>query len=73
VRVLDARAVQQGVTKILKERYNEDASDVRCPADQEVKTGTKFTCDLKVAGEPRKVTVTVRSEDRAEYEVSQSS
>ena len=70
--VLDQEAVQEGVTKILKERYNEDASDVRCPANQPVKKGYKFTCTVKVGGDNRTVTITVKSDDRAEYEVSQS-
>ncbi|MFD1050230.1 DUF4333 domain-containing protein, partial [Kibdelosporangium lantanae] len=65
-------AVQQGVVKILKDKYNEDATDVKCPADQEVKVGNKFECTLKVNGDARKVTITVKSEDKAEYEVSQS-
>jgi hypothetical protein len=71
-KVLDQAAVQQGVVKILKERYNEDATDVQCPADQEVKVGTTFDCTLKVGGDSRKVTITVKSEDKAEYEVGQS-
>jgi hypothetical protein len=72
VRVFNQEALEEGVTKILKERYNEDATDVRCPADQVVKKGKKFDCDLKIGGDRRKVTITVISEDRAEYEVSQS-
>jgi hypothetical protein len=71
-KVLDQNAVQQGVVKILKERYGEDATNVVCPADQPVKIGTTFECTLKVKNDPRKVTITVKSEDKAEYEVSQS-
>ncbi|CAM3973151.1 DUF4333 domain-containing protein [Kibdelosporangium persicum] len=71
-KVLDNKAVQDGVVKILKERYQENATDVSCPADQEVKAGHSFECTLKVDGESRKVTITVKSEDKAEYEVSQS-
>lgn len=71
-KVLDQNAVQQGVVKILKERYQEEATDVQCPADQEVKAGNSFTCDLKVDGEARTVTITVKTESDAQYEVSQS-
>jgi hypothetical protein len=71
-KVLDQAAVQDGVKKILKERYNEEATDVACPADQEVKVGKTFDCTLKVNGDSRKVTITIKSEDKAEYEVGQS-
>jgi hypothetical protein len=71
-KVLDNTAVQKGVVDILKTRYNEEATDVVCPADQEVKVGNTFDCTLKVNGDNRKVTITVKSEDKAEYEVSQS-
>ena len=71
-KVLDQAAVQDGVKKILKEKYSEDATEVKCPADQEVKVGHTFTCDVKVDGDSRTVTITVKSEDKAEYEVSQS-
>ncbi|MFC0110449.1 DUF4333 domain-containing protein [Kibdelosporangium aridum] len=70
-KVLDKNAVQQGVVKILDERYGDKATDVVCPADQEVKVGNTFECTLKVDGDDRKVTITVKSEDKAEYEVSQ--
>jgi hypothetical protein len=71
-KVLDQNAVQAGVVKILKERYQEDATEVKCPADKEVKVGNSFTCDLKVGGEARTVTITVKTESDAQYEVSQS-
>src|SRR4051794_19591127 len=57
-RVFKQEAVQDGVTKILKERYNEDASDVHCPEDQPVKKGHRFDCTLKVNGDSRTVTIT---------------
>ncbi|MBP2325682.1 flagellar basal body-associated protein FliL [Kibdelosporangium banguiense] len=71
-KVLDQNAVQAGVVKILKDRYQEEATDVKCPADQEVKVGKSFTCDLKVGGEARTVTITIKTESDAQYEVSQS-
>ncbi|MCE7003428.1 DUF4333 domain-containing protein [Kibdelosporangium philippinense] len=70
-KVLDKNAVQNGVVKILGERYGDTATDVVCPADQEVKVGNTFDCTLKVDGDDRKVTITIKSEDKAEYEVSQ--
>ncbi|SMD11003.1 DUF4333 domain-containing protein [Kibdelosporangium aridum] len=70
-KVLDGRNVEDGVKRILNERYSDNAESVTCPDDQPVKVGHTFTCDVTVSGEQRKVTITVRSEENAEYEVSQ--
>ncbi|GGM71545.1 hypothetical protein GCM10012275_47510 [Longimycelium tulufanense] len=70
-KVFDEAAVQNGVHKILTEHYNlTRVENVSCPADQPVKTGTTFTCELTVDGKPKKVTITVKS-DSGEYEVPQ--
>ncbi|RSM83948.1 DUF4333 domain-containing protein [Kibdelosporangium aridum] len=69
--VLAGRAVEAGVRKILIERYGDNAELVTCPDDQPVKVGHRFTCDVTIDGEQRKVTITVRSAENAEYEVSQ--
>ncbi|TCO60446.1 DUF4333 domain-containing protein [Actinocrispum wychmicini] len=70
-RVFDEKAVEQGVRQILRDQYGETPTNVTCPRNQVVKVGTVFTCTLRVNGEPRKVRITVRS-DQGEYEVSQS-
>lgn len=72
-RVFDKAGLEAGVVKILKERYQEEASDVVCPSGKEVKVGTTFDCTLKVKGEARTVTITVKTDgDKPEYEVGQS-
>jgi hypothetical protein len=74
--VLDQAALQgdDGVKKILVDEYKvENVESVTCPADQEVKQGNKFDCQVKIGGdEPKEVTVTitVTNEENAEYQVS---
>ncbi|OQS15827.1 hypothetical protein B0T36_07625 [Nocardia donostiensis] len=66
---LDKAAVQDGVQKVLSESYGiEDVSDVSCPAGQEVKVDATFTCDLKVSGEAKTVSIKITKEDGT-YEV----
>ncbi len=61
-RVLDAAAVQNGVTRILTDDYGVDGlADVRCPEGIEVAAGATFTCDATIDGDP--VTVPVRVTD----------
>lgn len=61
-KVLDQGAVQNGVKQMLSQ-YGATASDVTCPADQEVKKGTTFTCTATVGGKQQKVTITVQDSD----------
>ncbi|MFD3743488.1 DUF4333 domain-containing protein [Nocardia sp. NPDC058633] len=66
---LDNVAVQDGVARVLKESYDiADVSDVSCPSGQAVEVEATFTCDLKVSGEAKKVTVKITKEDGT-YEV----
>ncbi|MCP2257338.1 protein of unknown function (DUF4333) [Streptoalloteichus tenebrarius] len=68
-RVFDHAAVQDGVKKILTSDYKlAKVEGVTCPADQPVKTGETFDCQVKVDGKSKKVPITVRS-DNGEYEV----
>jgi hypothetical protein len=72
--VFDEEALESayGVAKILVEFYDYTwaaIEDVDCPADQEVKPGSTFTCALTLGGEDHTVTITVVNED-GEYEVS---
>lgn len=68
-------AVQDGVMKVLTAKNQDDGyglsdvKDVQCPSGQEVKAGTVFTCSVKVKGENKHVTVTVK-DDKGTYEVS---
>ncbi|MGB6041349.1 MAG: DUF4333 domain-containing protein, partial [Gordonia sp. (in: high G+C Gram-positive bacteria)] len=71
---LNQTAVQDGVTKILTasepEGYGiKDVKDVQCPDGQKVEAGATFTCSLKVNGENKHVTVTVK-DSSGTYEVS---
>lgn len=66
---LDQSAVQDGVKKVLTDSYGiQDVSDVSCPSGQEVKANETFSCDLKVSGEGKKVTVKITNDDGT-YEV----
>lgn len=67
----DQVAVQDGVKKILTEDYKiENVGEVSCPAGQEVEPGATFTCSASIDGQPRQVTITVKT-DEGEYEVGQ--
>ncbi|EWC59114.1 hypothetical protein UO65_5605 [Actinokineospora spheciospongiae] len=69
-KVFDQNAVQDGVKSILTGKYSvENVESVSCPADQEVKKDARFTCDVTIGGEQKKVNITVRS-DEGEYEVA---
>ncbi|KQY37549.1 MULTISPECIES: DUF4333 domain-containing protein [Nocardia] len=66
---LDNVAVQDGVSRVLKDSYGiADVSDVSCPSGQAVEVDATFTCDLKVSGEAKKVTVKITKDDGT-YEV----
>lgn len=66
---LDQTAVQDGVAQVLKDSYGiADVSDVSCPSGQAVEVDSTFTCDLKVSGEDKQVTVKVTKDDGT-YEV----
>ncbi|GAB3127197.1 hypothetical protein GCM10027289_04390 [Tsukamurella serpentis] len=66
----DNGKVNEGVTKVLKETYNEgDTTNVSCKTDGvKVKAGESFTCDATVGGKQKKVQVTV-VDDEGKYRV----
>lgn len=69
IRVFDAPVLEEGVHRILTEEYYvAGVDDVRCPANEEVKVGRQFECEVVIEGTRRSVTITVRSEE-GEYEV----
>lgn len=74
-KVFDQNALQgkDGVQKILVNDYKvENIESVTCPADQEVKSGTKFQCTVKIGGDDAKeltVNITVTNDD-GEYQVA---
>ncbi|MFB7874709.1 MULTISPECIES: DUF4333 domain-containing protein [unclassified Nocardia] len=66
---LDNAAVEDGVARVLKESYDiADVTDVSCPSGQAVEVDATFTCDLKVSGEAKQVTVKITKDDGT-YEV----
>ncbi|MGW5311895.1 DUF4333 domain-containing protein [Nocardia thailandica] len=70
---LDNTAVQNGVTTVLKDSYGiSDVSDVKCPSGQKVEVDSTFTCDVKVSGEQKKVTIKITKDDGT-YEVGRPS
>src|SRR6476469_2091990 len=74
-KVFDQSSLQgdEGVKKVLVNDYKvENIQSVSCPADQEVKSGNKFSCKVKVGGDdPKELTVqiTVTSDD-GQYQVA---
>ncbi|MGH3992207.1 MAG: DUF4333 domain-containing protein, partial [Pseudonocardiaceae bacterium] len=55
--VFDQDAVQDGVQRILSDEYGQNAQSVICPTDQEVQTGSTFTCQATIDGEQRDVAI----------------
>lgn len=70
-KVFDQNAVQDGVVKLINDSYNMDATEASCPkaGDTEVKAGNTFDCTVKVDGQDKTVTITVKDDD-GKYEVS---
>ncbi|NMD54193.1 MULTISPECIES: DUF4333 domain-containing protein [Tsukamurella] len=66
----DNAKVNEGVTKVLKDSYNEtDAKDVACKTDGvKVKTGESFTCSATIGGKEKTVSVKVL-DDEGKYQV----
>lgn len=66
----DNAKVNEGVTKVLKENYNEaDASGVSCKTDGvKVKSGETFSCDATIGGKQKTVEVKVL-DDEGKYQV----
>jgi len=69
-KVFDTAKVEQGVTGVLTNDYKLKASNVQCPDNQAVKTGTTFSCQVTVDGAQKTVQITVKSDD-GHYEVGQ--
>ncbi|NNH69353.1 DUF4333 domain-containing protein [Nocardia uniformis] len=70
---LDNKAVQSGVEQVLKDSYGiEDVKDVSCPSGQKVEVDQTFSCDLKVSGENKTVTIKITKDDGT-YEVGRPS
>ncbi|HEY2766189.1 MAG TPA: DUF4333 domain-containing protein [Pseudonocardiaceae bacterium] len=70
--IFDQNAVQDGVQRILSDEYGQQAQSVTCPADQEVRPGSTFTCQAVIDGARRNITITVKT-DAGEYEVARPS
>jgi len=69
-KVLDQNAVQDGVRGILTTNYNVGSVEtVSCPADQQVRIGVQFTCQVVIAGAARSVVVTV-TDSNGTYQVA---
>ncbi len=66
----DNAKVDEGVTKVLKESYNEsDTKDVSCKTDGvKVKEGETFSCSATIGGKQKTVTVKVLDSD-GKYQV----
>lgn len=70
-KVLDTKAVQQGVQKVLTENFGmAKITSVSCPSSPEIKQGNTFTCTVTADGKQRQVPVKVTN-DQGEYEVGQ--
>lgn len=66
----DNAKVNEGVTQVLKDSYNEaDTSNVSCATDGvKVKEGSTFSCDATIGGQQKKVEVKVLDSD-GKYQV----
>ncbi|WP_433129540.1 DUF4333 domain-containing protein [Micromonospora sp. CA-240977] len=60
-RVFDTAGLQRGVLTVLRENYQLDADEVACPVAPPVQVNSRFSCSVRIAGEPKTVTVTVTS------------
>ncbi|MCO1577506.1 DUF4333 domain-containing protein [Crossiella sp. SN42] len=70
-KVLDTKAVQQGVQKVLTENFGiAKVTGVSCPNQPAIKAGNTFTCTASIDGKQRQVPVKVTN-DSGEYEVGQ--
>ncbi|MGO1052469.1 DUF4333 domain-containing protein [Crossiella sp. CA198] len=70
-KVLDTKAVQTGVQKVLTENFGiAKVTAVTCPNQPAIKAGNTFTCTATVDGKQRQVPVKVTN-DSGEYEVGQ--
>lgn len=69
-RVLDELQLQYGVQQVLANDYKIDATDALCPPDELAEPGNRFTCTVMVAGQLKRVTITVKNTDGL-YEVGQ--
>lgn len=68
--VLDATAVEQGVTRVVTDDWKRQVADVRCPADQRTRPGVAFRCTATVDGRRQEVPVVV-ADEAGTYEVGQ--
>jgi len=69
--VFDPVHVEDGVRRVLIESYLiHDLGEVSCPSGEDVLPGRIFECTVDIAGEKKKVTITVRDAEGG-YEVSQ--
>jgi len=71
-KVLDESAIEgdTGVKKILVESYHRTPTKVDCPANQEVKQGNTFACDVTFNEDPKNQVVDIKIlDDKGTYEV----
>ncbi len=71
-KVLDENALEgdNGVKKILIDSYHRTPTKVDCPANQEVKTGNTFTCQVTFNEDPKNQEVDIKIlDDKGTYEV----
>jgi hypothetical protein len=67
--VFDEAIVQDSVHRVLTDDYGIDGVDVViCPAGQEVEVGAEFACTARIAGERKRIPITVETE-QGRYEV----
>lgn len=71
-KVLDESALEgdNGVKKILVDSYHRTPTKVDCPANQEVKAGNTFTCQVTFNEDPKNQEVDIKIlDDKGTYEV----
>ncbi|MGL4307031.1 MAG: DUF4333 domain-containing protein [Mycobacteriaceae bacterium] len=66
---LSQDAAESGVQTVLTDSYGaKDVSDVKCPSDIKVESGSSFTCEVSVEGTKREVSVTF-TDNKGTFEV----
>ncbi|MFP5021232.1 DUF4333 domain-containing protein [Pseudonocardia phyllosphaerae] len=65
---LDRTALQNGVTKVLREDYKLGVGAIQCPGDVAAEPGTEFSCQAVVDGEQLEVPGVVTT-DKGDYQI----
>ncbi|WP_216204711.1 DUF4333 domain-containing protein [Amycolatopsis aidingensis] len=71
-KTFDNAAMERDIQNLISDNYPVQGAveSVSCPADQPVKEGHTFECDITIGGQQQKVSITVVDEAEGKYEVA---